>query len=562
MKRFRWQIAILLLTGLVVGILLIIEQPQGSLTAQPTPTRGGTYTEAVVGSFQRLNPLLDAGNQPDRDIDRLIFSGLIHFDGRGVPQPDLAESWGVTKDGTIYNFALRPNATWHDGSPVTADDILFTVDLLRSDDSTIPDDLKTFWNDIEVIALSTDTVQFRLPEPFAPFLDYLSFGILPRHLLNDMSLEQLVDAPFNLQPVGTGPFKFDRFIVDNGEITGLVLSAYEGYYGSKPFLDELVFRFYPDAPTALQAYRDGAVQGISEVSESILKAALAEPNLSIYTSRLPQVAIILFNLADPETAFFQDVAVRRALYMGINRKSMIDQVLNGQAILAHGPILPDTWAYFDGTKTTPYDPDAARALLRDEGYVIAAEGNDVREKDGIALSFTLLYPDDELHLLLAEIVQKNWAEINVEVTLEAVPYEELVLERLDARDYQAALVDLNLTRSPDPDPYPFWDQAQASGGQNYSQWNSKVASEYLETARVTADIAERARLYRNFQVVFSDELPALPLYNPVYSYAVNSRILGVRVGPLFDSSDRFATVTDWYLAATRASQPTEILLTP
>ncbi len=545
-----------------MGILLLIEQPQASITAQPTPSQGGTYTEALIGSFQRLNPLLDANNQPDRDIDRLIFSGLIRFDGRGIPQPDLAESWGISKDGTIYNFALRTNATWHDGVPISADDIIFTVDMMRSEDSLLPDDLKVFWNSIDVSALDAQTVQFRLPEAFAPFLDYLSFGVLPRHLLDGMSMLDIVDAPFNLQPVGTGPFKFKQFLVDNGQIKGLILSRNETYYTDPAFLDELIFLYYPDSASALQAYRDGAVQGINQISSDILQSTLAEQNLSIYTGRLPQLTLILFNLDDPQLEFFQDVAVRRALYMGLNRQYMIDKVLQGQAILAHGPILPDTWAFYEGTRVVNFDMEAARNLLREEEYVIPSEGSTVRVKDDIPLSFTLLYPDDEMHQALAEIIKENWNDLNVEVILEAVPYAELVQSRLVSRDFQAALVDLNLTRSPDPDPYPFWDQAQASGGQNYSQWNNRVASEYLETARVTADMEERARLYRNFQVVFNDELPALPLFNPVYTWAVDSRILGVRMGPLFDSSDRFTTVSSWYLTAPQIEQPVQVQSTP
>jgi len=555
MKRFRWQIAILLITGLVVGVLLLLEQPQGSVNVQPTPSQGGTYTEALIGSFQRLNPLLDDSNQPDKDVDRLLFSGLVKFDSSGVPQPDLAESWGISKDGTIYNFALRKTASWHDGVPVSSDDVIFTVELMRSEESPLPADLKAFGNEIEVSALDTQTVQFRLPEAFAPFLDYVSFGLLPRHLLDGLGVAETVDDPFNVEPVGTGPFIFKNLVVENGQIAGLVLVRNENYYGAPAFLDELVFRYYPDGSSALQAFRDGAVQGISRVSNEILQSALAEPGLSVYTGRLPQMTLVLLNLDDPQLEFFQDEAVRKALYLGLNRQYMIDRILGGQAILANGPILPDTWGYYESTQPVGYDLEAARNLLREEEYVIPAEGSTVREKEGIALSFTMLYPDDATHFAIAEAIQKNWADLNVEVILEAVPYEELVREHLEARDYQAALVDLNFSGSPDPDPYPFWDQAQASGGQNYSQWNSRVASEYLETARVTTDLAERARLYRNFQVVFNDELPPLMLFNPVYTYAVSNQILGVRMGPLFDSSDRFLTITQWYLTAAPAPQP-------
>ena len=128
--------------------------------------------------------------------------------------------------------------------------------------------------------------------------------------------------------------------------------------------------------------------------------------------------------------------------------------------------------------------------------------------------------------------------------------------------YQAALVDLNLANYPDPDPYPFWDSVQATGGQNYSQWDDRMASEYLENARVTVDIGERTRLYHNFQVLFARELPALPLFYPVYNYGVSEEIQGVRLGPIFEISDRFSRVTDWYLVSQRTlkTQPTNTLV--
>jgi peptide/nickel transport system substrate-binding protein len=165
------------------------------------------------------------------------------------------------------------------------------------------------------------------------------------------------------------------------------------------------------------------------------------------------------------------------------------------------------------------------------------------------LKFTLLYPDTENHRAVAEAIQAAWADLGADVALEPLPYDQLVSERLVDRNFQAALVDLDMARSPDPDPYPFWDQAQSSGtGQNYSQWDNRMASEYLEQARILVDLNERAKMYRNFQVVFQEELPALPLFYPVYTYAISKDIQGVRIGPLFDPSDRFNNVTDWHLA--------------
>jgi peptide/nickel transport system substrate-binding protein len=267
---------------------------------------------------------------------------------------------------------------------------------------------------------------------------------------------------------------------------------------------------------------------------------------------MPQMSFVLFNLNNAEVAFLQNAKVRRALMLAINRPYIVNSFLSGQAIIANGPILPNSWAYYDGTEQFEYDPEAAVNLLKAEGYVIPSGGGDVRAKEGVSLSFIMMHPDDLVHANIAKVIQEEWAAVGVHVDLQAVPYDSLVLSSLASRAYQAALVDLNLSRTPDPDPYPFWHQAEATGGQNYSQWDNRAASEYLEQARVTADYTLRARLYRNFQVVFGKELPALPLFVPVYSYGVDAQVQGVQVGALYEPSDRLATFTKWYLLTRRA----------
>lgn len=552
MKKLRWQISIVLVTLIVVAVLLLSQQESALIPILPQPAAGGVYTEALIGTPSRFNPLLDWNNQPDRDVDRLLFSGLIRFDARGLPVPDLAESWGVSQDGTIYNFALRPNAIWHDGSPVTAEDVLFTIELIKSQSSFFPQDVKDLWAEVEIKKLSDKSLKFTLPEPYAPFLDYLTFGILPQHVLGNLPVEQILDAPFNLSPVGSGPYKFERIMVGGGQITGVVLTAFDGYYGQKPFISQIVFRYYADAPSALDAYRTGEVMGIGQITSDILNDALAEPNLSIYTSRQPMLSLVLLNHNNPETPFFQDKEVRRALVMGLNRQRLIDRLLNGQAIVADSPILPGSWAYYDGVEHIGYDPEGAIALLKKAGYTLPAGESTVRVKENQRLAFVLLHPNTPQHTALAQAIQQDWKEIGVEVELQPLPYDQLIAASLTPRAYQAALIDLNLTRTPDPDPYPFWHQAEATGGQNYAQWDNRPASEYLEQARTQTDFAARARLYRNFQVVFSAEQPAILLYYPVYSYGINAEVQGVQMPPLYDPSDRLNNLPEWYLLTRRA----------
>ncbi len=386
---------------------------------------------------------------------------------------------------------------WHDGEPFTASDVIYTIDLLKSQHGLIPQDLQNFWADVEVVVLSDSQIQFLLPEPFAPFLDYLTFGILPEHLLAGKGLEQLVDDPYNLAPVGTGPFKFQRLLVENGEIVGVVLEAFDAYFQDRPFLDEFIFRYYPSSAAALAAYQDGIVEGIGDVDPSILDAVLAEPDLSIYTARKPLLTITYLNLDNPEVGFLSNPDFRRALMASINRDLIIERVYGGQAVPANGPIMPGTWAYYNDLEKIAYDPVQAKSLFDATGATLDAESGVYFTEEGLEIALILLYPDTPEHTITAQLIKTDWEALGVKVTLEPKPYDE-VLADLAARDYQTALVDINLTRSPDPDPYPFWGQAQIKTGQNYADWDNRSASEFLEQARLTVDMGERGKVIPEF----------------------------------------------------------------
>lgn len=548
MRKLRWQLLLVVLALVAIAILLLARQPLlRNLTAEPG--QGGTYIEGLVGTLGRLNPLLDATNPADQDINRLVFSGILTYDERGNPQPDLAEAWGVSLTGETYNITLRENLTWHDGAPLTSQDIAFTIELMRNAELPIPADLRNLWTQVEVNVLDERNLQFILPAAFAPFTDYLSFGVLPEHLLGNLSPAELLNAPFNLQPVGSGPFRFDELRSESGRITGVVLQAWDGYYAGRPFLDQVVFTLFETSDAAYAAFQQGDVMGVSYLSPSVLAQALNNPAISVYSSRLPRMSMLLVNIGSNEVPFFNEQSVRQAILEGVNRQWIVDQFLNGQAIVANGPIMPGSWAYHENLGRPVYDVAVATGLLRAAGYTMPASGEQVRSKDGIPLSFQLVHPDTELHTRIAESIQADLNALGMQVNLLAVPYAELITNYLEPRTYQAALVDINLSNYPDPDPYPFWHQAAISGGQNYSRWDDRRASEYLEEARVTTSQVQRVRLYRNFQNHFMNEVPAIPLYYPVYSYGVSSLVRGVSMGPLYQTSDRFTTLHEWFLVA-------------
>jgi peptide/nickel transport system substrate-binding protein len=413
------------------------------------------------------------------------------------------------------------------------------------------------WEQISLTKIDNRTVQFKLPEPFAPFLDYLSVGLLPDHLLRGVSSSDLVDHPINLQPIGTGPFRFVGFEIEDGTIRGVSLAAFEDYYGQAPYLERVDLHFFATQSEALQAYASGDVQGVAAPSGDTLRTLLADPETNIYSARLPSAGVVFLNTRHPEKTFLGDKRVRQALLLAVNRQSIIDRAFGGQAVVASGPVLPGTWAFSQSLAALPYDPERAASLLDAAGWetpVGATEGSPeyVRSKEELPLAFTLVHPDDATHQAVAQALQEYWRRIGVVVTLQPAPASTLLTEYLEPRAFEAALIDLDLSRYPDPDPYPFWHDSQAEAGQNYSGFSDRNTSIWLEQARTTPDLGTRAELYRSFQYRFQDQMPSLFLYHPVYTTAVSAQMQGVTLGPMVDPSDRFGAIERWYVLARRA----------
>lgn len=558
MQHLRWQALIAILGMLLVGGLLAGQSRTVGYQDVPLPG-AGLYTEALVGAPQALNPLLDHFNSVDRDIDRLIFSGLTRFDVTGQPVSDLA-NWIISEDQLTFTFILKPNLKWHDGQPLTAEDVAFTVSLLQDPAYPGPADVSRLWQSVQFEVENPQTVVFTLPEPFAPFLDYTAVGLLPQHILSGTSASELPSLEFNLRPIGSGPFAFDRWITEGNRITGLTLTAFPDYSGQRPLLNGIQFNFYPDEAAALEAYKrdPDKILGLARLGAAQLTEALAMPDLGLYTSVLPEYSLIFFNLQSDELPFFKEKKVRQALLIGLNRSAIVGEILHGQAVVANSPVLPGSWAYNSDLPRVTYNPQAAVDLLESSGWVLpegAVAGTEsyARQKGGVPLRFTLITPNDPVHVAVAEFAKTQWAGLGVQVTVTPVDPAALRTEYLEPRPriFQAILVDLNFARTPDPDPYPLWHQAQVESGQNYSGLDDRVISQLLEEARINSNINLRAKNYRAFQSRFADQVPALLLYYPVYNYAVDTKVKGVQVGPLTEPSDRFNSLADWYIVTRR-----------
>jgi len=545
--HIRWQVLLILLGIVLVGVLLTYLAFNYTTVLRPGP--GGTYVEGIAGFPQHLNPLLCDYNQVDSDLCALLFSGLTELNQYGEIQPDLAREWEVALDSKSYTFRLRPNAYWHDGHPVTAEDVMFTVDLLKSDGFLGPTTLgASLWKMVTVERIDRLTVRFTLEEPYAPFLDYTTFGLLPAHLLQGTRASDLRSLDFNLNPIGTGPFQMEELEAEEGVVSSIVLKPFDRYYGQGAYLDRIQFRFYPSHQQVLDAYQSQEVEGIGYIPPALLPEASEAPSLDVYSARTAEFSAVMLNLAREDLAFFQDPDVRRGLMYALDRQEVINKVLHGQGVVAHSPFVPGTWAYREDLPHYTHDPRRAAELFEAAGWERRARGPRLSNEEGSFFEFTLLTTTDPERVAVAERLARQWDEAGLDVRVTKAPAAE-VREALEAREFEAVLVSLDMPG--DPDPYPFWHEMQIEDGQNYAGFEHRRISEIIEQARIRTNRERRRQLYDEYQALFMEEVPALLLYLPVYNYGVDQRINDVQIPPLMDASDRFRTISEWWIVPRR-----------
>jgi peptide/nickel transport system substrate-binding protein len=573
-KYVRWQVLLTILGIVLVAAILFQLAPRRAVSGTATPrlegeallsteatqevptrivqVRGGTYIEGTAGYPHLINPLFSHLNDVDRDLCALVFEGLTQIDERNEVVPLLAEDWFVSEDGLTYTFHLRDSVRWQDGEPFTAKDVVFTIGLLQSEELVPASPYAGLWRSVEVSAIGPYTVQFQLMEPYAPFLQYTTIGLLPEHLLRDVPPADLASDPFNQAPVGTGLFGVDAPI-STPERLVLTANQYHRLW-TQTMLDEIEFRFYPSFERALEAYASGQVMGVSNIPAEDLDRARELPDLQLFSAHLSGLSMVLLNLNDPEAIFFQDERVRQALLYGLDRQGLVDTVLDGRGLVLNSPIMPQSWAYDATLEPYSYDPARAVALLEEAGWslpdatelaLVESSSDEVqpRNKRGESLEFTLLASDVPDRVALAYAIARQWGELGVRVEVEAVSLSELMEDHLRPRDYDAALVQWQVRT--DPDPYPLWHSTQAESGQNYGGFVDRDADEAIEVARLITDPGRRAELYAQFQEVFAERVPAILLYQPVYTYGVDARVRNVQIAPMLDPSGRFRTVAQW-----------------
>ena len=357
MAHIRWQALIAVLGMVFLGTLLAYLA--FSFSTVEKPDYGGTFVEGIAGQPNIINPLFDQYNSTDRDLAALIFNGLTRVDETGMIRPDLARKWDISADGLIYTFTLRSDVQWSDGAPLSAADVLYTIKTIQASDYPGLSDISDLWRTVAITQIAPSAVRFQLSEAFAPFLDYTAIGLLPSHILKDVTAADLPQAPFNRHPIGTGPFLLDELTVDHA-----TLSPNPRFAGPRPYLGNLDFKFYPDTESLFAAYGRGEIEGISQISPENIVQARATRSLTLYSARLSGYTLVFFNLDKPQ---FQQKEVRQALSYATNRQGIIDDVLHGQGLPGAGPIVSNSWAFDPDIKQYRLRPGQGAGIARRRG---------------------------------------------------------------------------------------------------------------------------------------------------------------------------------------------------
>lgn len=445
-----------------------------------------TYNEGVAGQPVSFNPLKLTTNQVDRDISGLLFRGLVKYDLKGALVPDLAERWQISPEGREYTFKLRSDLSWHDGRPITADDVIYTVSQM------------TQLKEIPTDKMDNLTVRFRLKEPLSPFLDILTLSIVPAHLGSRNS---------DLNPVGSGAFRVAR-VKKTGKIDQVVLQSRT---------KRLIFSFYNNLEELLTAARTGEIDGFLEEAAPV---QTGWSNFHYYKiPLLNRYYALFFNLSHD---LLKDAELRRSLSFATPKEKITKEVFKERATVIDGPL---DGSFAESTTYRKYTYDAEL----DKNY---------------DLNLILTIPGKEEHRQTAQIIKESWERIGVHLAIAEVSPDKLLTEVIGPKKFEILLLGQEVAR--DPDRYTLWHSTQKDlPGLNFTTFKQVRADRSLEESRKAQNLEDRLKYYENLQTVVAEEVPAIFLYRPIATYALKKKILPTGLASVFSLKDRFADFESW-----------------
>lgn len=537
----------LVLIGSTIGIVWQINRS----LLEEVPVSGGSLTEGLSAVPRFINPLL-AFSSADRDLTLLIYSGLIKKTPNGELVPELAEDYEISEDGTLYTFSLKKGLYFHDGTPLTADDIIFTVERVQDDRLQSPK--RANWTGIRVEKIDDMTVAFHLEEAFAPFLETLTLGILPRHIWENVDVEQIPFSQRNIEPIGSGPYRVENIVRrEGGNPSSYVLSSFEGYALGEPYISRLTFRIYENEQALLEAYRNNEIEALSGISPQAAQA-ISEEGARIETPALSRVFGIFFNQND--TPLFTDTALRKALEASVDKEEIINEVFHGFATVADDPFpqyfLPAPSQKEEAKEMAEEQEEVsldAEEILSEGGWDLDVDkglwtkgsGDDIKET-----SFTLTTGDLPELVEIAEFISREWGEIGIRTDLVFLDPEELRESAVRPREYEALLFGQVIDRP--VDLYAFWHSSQRNDpGLNLALYANIEADRALSALRTEMDPENVRELIEEFNAEIREDRPAIFLYLPDLIYVLPEKVKGVDLSYLRDTSLRFAGIEDWFI---------------
>jgi len=538
--------------GLALGALMLLSIVNIRFSTI-IPARGGSLIEGETGTARFINPVL-ATSQADQDISALVFSGLMRSMPDGSLIPDLASSYTVSQDGTVYTFTMRAGATFQDGTPVTAQDVAFTVEEIQN--PAIQSSMRANWDGVSVSSPDAHTVVFTLPHAYAPFIENTTLGILPAHLWRDISPEDMPFNSLNTHPVGSGPFRVRSVATDStGAAIEYDLVPFGAFALGAPHLSHLIFRFYADDAALIQALNTRRIDAIAGITPHDL-SSVRRTDIQTVSAPLPRVYGIFLNQS--HAPVLADQSVREALDESVDKDAVVHSVLEGYGTPLNGPIPPNTL-----THTIPSTPFAlstpgytatsspnedlianARDTLTRGGWKYD-EASNTWSKGKQTLSFSLATADAPELVATAQAVTNTWKALGVQVDLQIYPLADLSTSVIRPRNYDALLFGEIVGR--ELDLYAFWESKERiDPGLNLALYANSKADTLLTEARSTADEKAREALYTKLASIIEADTPAVFLYSPDFVYIVPKGLGGVEIGSLMTPSERFQNAYQWY----------------
>lgn len=509
------------------------------------PVAGGEYTEGLIGTPQLINPLYSSASDVDSDLTALIYSGLMRYDSQEGLVKDLAEDYSVSEDGLVYTFTLRDDALWQDGTKVDIRDVIFTYSSIKNPEYRSP--LEVVFQNVDIAQVDDRVISFTLAEPYAPFLSLMTTGILPSHVWQQIIPANAASASFNRQPIGSGPYQLDKIARDSrGNIRSYTLKINNRYYGHKPYISTLIFKFYPELTSALEALRNKNIEGLAYIPRERSDEFSKIPGTTIVYPSLQQYTALFIN--EDNDGILSDTDLRKAIDLAIDKQKIADEI-NVKPLSSF--ILPNMSGYdksLDSAKS--YNTEEASRLLEEAGWTYK-DGATFRTNDNDeVLRMTLTYLESDEYTIVTSLIKEELSNIGFEVTLKPVDSVTFQSSTLTQKDYQVLLA--GELYGTDPDPYAFWHSSQTGNeGLNLSLYKNSDADKAIVKIREAQDNETKAQGFTELRTAMSENMPAIFLYQPSYAYATSSRLKGQAFGSIVEPFHRFSNINDWYIKTRR-----------